>query len=125
MRWDFPRVLSHSPSGGGQGKPPSGLISTLCVMLKFDVVQNITDAYEERAASFLSLTLITNGKPALLYLVFNKVAVLGHLFWFALVACVALWGGRMRCSALLVILGKFLSLSFPIIETGQLYLLVF
>lgn len=113
-------MLSHSPSGGGQRKPASLLISTSCIMLKFNVVQNIIDTYEERTASFLSLTVIANGKLALLCLVFNGVEVLGHLFGFALVACVAVWGGKMRCSALLVILRKFLCLSFPIIETRQL-----
>lgn len=118
-------MLSDSPSGGGQGKPASVLISTSYVMLKFDVVQNIIDAYGERTAFFLSLAVITNGKLALLYLVFNGVEVLSHLFWFAIVACVALWGGRMRCSALLGILRKFLCLSFPIIKTRQLCLCMF
>lgn len=77
-------------------------------MLKFDVVQNIIDAYGERTAFFLSLAVITNGKLALLYEVFNGVEVPSHLFWFALVACVALWGGRMRCSA-----GNFEKVSLP------------
>lgn len=121
--WGCPGMRAGSPSGGGWGKPASVLISTSCVMLKFDVLQNIIDACEERTASFLSLTLITNGKLALLYLVFNRVEVLGHLFWFALVACVALRGGRRRCSALpqFFLSRKFLCLSFPI-ETGQLFL---
>lgn len=69
----------HSPSGGAQGKPASVLIITSCVTLKFDVVQNIIDAYEERTVSFLSLTVITKGKLALLYLVFNRIEILGHL----------------------------------------------
>ena len=125
MRWAFPGVLSHSPSGGGQGKPASVLISTSRVMLKLDVVQNVIDTSEERTASSLSLAVITNGKLALLYLVFNGIEVLGHLFWFAVVACVALRGGRRKCSALLVILRKFLCLSFPIIESRQLCLFMF
>lgn len=60
MRWAFPRVLSHSPSDGGHRKPPSFLISTSHVMLKFGVFQNIIDTCEERTASLLSLAAVTN-----------------------------------------------------------------
>lgn len=40
---------------------------------------------------------------ALCYIVCNEIEVLGHLFWFAVIACAALVGGRTRCSVLLVI----------------------